>query len=140
MVGLRDRGVMLGVRPDWGRLQRVCEAVEASAAYLYAPGGYRPKVDLCAPFLDPLPSTRTPPPARPVAPWRRWPPRTVPSGGITPLWSKERGVGWIGHADVDLHDVGHRVLVGGAAVLVLSGTIEVLPIHGSGGSIQGGLP
>ena len=47
------------------------------------------------------------------------------------------GVGRIGYADVDLRDVGGKLLVGGTAVLVLSGTI-ISPSISDGESPENG--
>jgi len=101
-------------------------------------GGYRPKVDLCASFLDPSAQYEDHFTGSACGAMAALAARNGVVRRDHAVVEQAAGVGWIGHADIDLHDVGHRVLVGGAAVLVLSGTIEALPIHGSGDSIQGG--
>ena len=54
MIPVADRDTLLALSPRWERLRGICSAVDASAAYVFAPGGSGAGIDLCARFFDPF--------------------------------------------------------------------------------------
>jgi len=123
MIGVKDRETLLDIHPDWNELQRMCKAVDVSAAYLYALGGHDPDADLCARFLDPFAMYEDPFTGSACGAMAALAARNGLIHKDRVLVEQGEGVGRIGYADVDLRDVNSKVLVGGAAALVLSGTI-----------------
>jgi len=123
MIAVKDRETLLAVHPDWNELQSVCKAAKASAAYLYALGGHNSEADLCARFLDPFAMYEDPFTGSACGAMAALAARNGLIKEDHVLVEQGEGVGRIGYADVDLQDVSSRLLVGGAAVLVLSGTI-----------------
>jgi len=123
MIGVASRDVLLSIRPEWDRLEGVCRAADVPAAYLYAPGGSVPDVDLCARFLDPFARYEDPFTGSACGAMAALAAR---SGLVTrDRVTVEQGeaVGRIGRAEVDVGEVDERLLVGGAAAFVASGTI-----------------
>ncbi|HHR84893.1 MAG TPA: PhzF family phenazine biosynthesis protein, partial [Candidatus Acetothermia bacterium] len=123
MIGVKDRETLLGIHPNWDELQRACNAVDVSAAYLYALGGHDADVDLCARFLDPFAMYEDPFTGSACGAMAALAARNGLIHKDCVIVEQGEGVGRIGYADVDLQDVNSKILVGGAAALVLSGSI-----------------
>jgi len=137
MIGVSDRRKLLAVRPDWNELQIVCKIARASAAYLYALGGLSSNASLCARFLDPFARYEDPFTGSACGAMAALAARNGLVQEDRVIVEQGEGVGRIGYADVDLRDVGGKLLVGGTAVLVLSGTI-ISPSIGDGESPENG--
>jgi len=127
MIGVEDRETLLSIQPDWDELRCVCEAADVPAAYLYALGGHNSEADLCARFLDPFAHYEDPFTGSACGAMAALAARNRVVDKDVVVVEQGEAVGRIGHAEVDLSDVGNKVLVGGTAVLVLSGTI--IPPH-----------
>jgi len=123
MIAVKDRETLLAIHPNWAELQRVCKAVDVSAAYLYALGGHDSDADLYARFLDPFAMYEDPFTGSACGAMAALAARNGLIQKDHVLVEQGEGVGRIGYADVDLRDVNSKVLVGGAAVLVLSGSM-----------------
>jgi trans-2,3-dihydro-3-hydroxyanthranilate isomerase len=131
MVGVKDRETLLSVHPDWDELQRVCKVAGVSAAYLYALCGHSADADLCARFFDPFAMYEDPFTGSACGAMAALAARNDLIQKDRVLVEQGESIGRIGYANVDLRDVSRKVLVGGAAVLVLSGSITApLVING----------
>jgi len=132
MIGLPDRESLLSVSPDWSRMESLCHEMEVPACYVYAPGGSRADIDLCARFFDPF--------ARYEDPF------TGSACGAMAALARRNGlvakdrlcveqgeaIGRKGCGEIDLSNVENALLVGGEAVLVASGTIARPPADTTG--------
>lgn len=123
MIGVKDRETLLAIHPNWDELQRVCKSASVSAAYLYALGGHDSDADLCARFLDPFAMYEDPFTGSACGAMAALAARNGLIQKDQVSVEQGEGVGRIGYADVDLRDVSSKVLVGGAAALVLSGSV-----------------
>ncbi|RLE32605.1 PhzF family phenazine biosynthesis protein [Candidatus Acetothermia bacterium] len=138
MIGVKDRETLLGIQPNWDELQSVCNVVDVSAAYLYALGGHDSDVDLCARFLDPFAMYEDPFTGSACGAMAALAARNglIHKGHV--VVEQGEGVGRIGYADVHLQDVDSKILVGGAAALVLSGSITAPLVIDGGNQDNGG--
>ena len=139
MIGIENREILLSVRPDWDRLRRMCKGAEASAAYLYAPGGRHPDADLCARFLDPFARYEDPFTGSACGAMAALAARNGLVDKEHVVVEQGEGVGRIGYADVSLRDIEKKLLVGGTAALVVSGTITAPSVEDGDRSGDGGI-
>ncbi|MFC2108880.1 PhzF family phenazine biosynthesis protein, partial [Candidatus Bipolaricaulota bacterium] len=132
MIAVRDRETLLSLDPDWGALCQVCEEMELSGVYTYAPGGLSPMTSLCARFIDPFSRYEDPFTGSACGAMAALALRNGVVAEANLIVEQGESVGRIGRATVCLHDVEKNILVGGSAARVLSGTICSPPDSSSG--------
>jgi len=130
MIGVASREVLLSVRPEWDELEGVCRNVDVSGAYVYALGGSAPDVDLCARFFDPFARYEDPFTGSACGAMAALARRDGLVARDRVTVEQGEAVGRIGRAEVDLHEAGERLRVGGSAALVASGTIVSPSVDG----------
>jgi len=123
MIAVRDRQTLLELSPKWSELCRTSGAMGLSGVYVFAPGGCDSKTSLCARFFDPFAQYEDPFTGSACGAMAALALRNGLIQEMHPIVEQGESVGQIGRATVHLHDADKKILVGGSATRVVTGTI-----------------
>lgn len=124
MIPVLDRDVLLAVEPRWERLRDACSAAGVSAAYVFAPGGSHPGIDLCARFLDPFNRYEDPFTGSACGAMAAFARLIGSASGRKLTVEQGESLGRLGTAEIHVDESG-EIHVVGTAVRVLEGTLSL---------------